>query len=98
MFAEQLLRNGCLFIRLLHSNGCTRYLFRGLCIATGLYATTFTVPIPSSRSKHVIKNETLWLYVVGCEMKWCLKIKYCGIFAQSKNYGAREKDVASERL
>jgi hypothetical protein len=33
------LRNGFLFIRLLHSNGCTRCTFRGLCPATGLYST-----------------------------------------------------------
>jgi hypothetical protein len=37
-----LLRNGCLFIKLLHSNGCTRP-FRGLCPATGLYATVFLI-------------------------------------------------------
>jgi hypothetical protein len=39
VFTEPLLRNGRLFIRLLHSNGCTRCLFRGLCLATDLYAT-----------------------------------------------------------
>jgi hypothetical protein len=32
-----LLRNGRLFIRLSHNNGCTRCLFRGLYLATGLY-------------------------------------------------------------
>jgi hypothetical protein len=40
VFTELLLRNGCLLICLLHSNGCTRS-FRGLCLATGLYAITF---------------------------------------------------------
>jgi hypothetical protein len=39
VFIEPFLRNGSLFIRLLHSNGCTRCLFQGLCLATGLYAT-----------------------------------------------------------
>jgi hypothetical protein len=39
VFTQPLLRNGRLFIRLLRSNGCTRCLFRGLCLATGLYAT-----------------------------------------------------------
>jgi hypothetical protein len=33
-----LLRNGCLLIHLLHTNGCTRRPFRGICSATGLYA------------------------------------------------------------
>jgi hypothetical protein len=37
VFTEPLLRNGCLFTRLLHSNGCT-CLFRGPCLATGLHA------------------------------------------------------------
>jgi hypothetical protein len=37
-----LLRNGCLFIRLLHSNGCTSP-FWGLCPATGLYATVYSL-------------------------------------------------------
>jgi hypothetical protein len=36
-----LLRAGCLFIRLLHSNSCTRP-FRGLCPTTVLYATVCT--------------------------------------------------------
>jgi hypothetical protein len=36
---RQLLRNRCLFIRLLLSNRCTRCPFRGLCPATGLHAT-----------------------------------------------------------
>jgi hypothetical protein len=36
MFTEPLIRNGRLFIRLLHSNGCTRCLIRGLCLTTGL--------------------------------------------------------------
>jgi hypothetical protein len=31
--------NSHLFIHLLHSNGCTRCLFRGPCLATGLCAT-----------------------------------------------------------
>jgi hypothetical protein len=35
-----LLRNEYLFIRLLHSNGCT-HPFRSLCPATGLYATIY---------------------------------------------------------
>jgi hypothetical protein len=39
VFTEPLLRNGRLFIRLLHSNDCTHYLFRGLYLAMGLYAT-----------------------------------------------------------
>jgi hypothetical protein len=34
-------RNGRLFIHPWHSNGCTRCTFRGLCSATGLYATIF---------------------------------------------------------
>jgi hypothetical protein len=38
VFTGPLLSNGCLFICLLHSNDCTRFL-RGLCLATGLYAT-----------------------------------------------------------
>jgi hypothetical protein len=42
VFTEPLLRNGRLFIRLLHRNGCTRP-FRGLCPATGLYATIHSV-------------------------------------------------------
>jgi hypothetical protein len=29
------------FIRLLHSNGCTRCSFPGLCLATGLYTTIY---------------------------------------------------------
>jgi hypothetical protein len=37
-----LLRNRYLFIRLLHSNGCTRP-FRGLCPAAGLYVTLWTL-------------------------------------------------------
>jgi hypothetical protein len=41
VFTEPLLRNGRLFIRLLHSNGFTCYLFGGLCLATGLCATVF---------------------------------------------------------
>jgi hypothetical protein len=45
VFTEPLLTNSRLFIRLLHSNGCTSCLFRGLCLATGLYAKT-----PSSLS------------------------------------------------
>jgi hypothetical protein len=40
VFTGPLLKNGRFFIRLLHSNGCTR-LFRGLCLAKGLYATVF---------------------------------------------------------
>jgi hypothetical protein len=39
LFSQPLLRNGLLFIRLLHSKGCTRCLLRGLCLATGIYAT-----------------------------------------------------------
>jgi hypothetical protein len=39
---ESLLRDGHLFVRLLHSNGCTRCLFLGLCLATALYATIYT--------------------------------------------------------
>jgi hypothetical protein len=38
VFIEPLLRNGRLFIRLLHWNGCT-LLLRGLYLATVLYAT-----------------------------------------------------------
>jgi hypothetical protein len=36
VFTEPLLRNGYLFIRLLHSNGCIRSLFRHFCLAPGL--------------------------------------------------------------
>jgi hypothetical protein len=39
VFTEALPRNGRLFIRLLHSRGCIRCLFRGRCLGTGLYAT-----------------------------------------------------------
>jgi hypothetical protein len=39
LFTKPLLRNGHLFIRLLHSNSCTCCLFRASCPATGLYAT-----------------------------------------------------------
>jgi hypothetical protein len=39
VFTYPLPRCGRLFIRLLRSNGCGRCLFRGLCLATGLYAT-----------------------------------------------------------
>jgi hypothetical protein len=41
VFTEPLLRNDRLFIRLLHRNGCTRCLFRDLCLATGLCATIY---------------------------------------------------------
>jgi hypothetical protein len=41
VFTEPLLRNDRFFIRLLRNNGCTRYLFRGLCLAMGLYATIY---------------------------------------------------------
>jgi hypothetical protein len=40
MFTETFLRNGCFFIRLLYSNGCTHCLFRGLCLAMGLWYNT----------------------------------------------------------
>jgi hypothetical protein len=39
VFTEPLLRNSSLFIGLLHSNGCTHCLFRGLFSAVGLNAT-----------------------------------------------------------
>jgi hypothetical protein len=42
VFTEPLFRNGRLFIRLLHSNDCTRCLFPSLCLATSLYATVYT--------------------------------------------------------
>jgi hypothetical protein len=37
-----LLRNGCLFMRLMHIKGCKGYPFRGLCPATGLYVTVLS--------------------------------------------------------
>jgi hypothetical protein len=40
-FTNPLPRNGHLLIRLLHNNGRTRFFFRGLWSATGLYATIF---------------------------------------------------------
>jgi hypothetical protein len=40
---QPLLRIGCLFIRLLHRNGCTLFPFRGLCPAAGLYTTIRTL-------------------------------------------------------
>jgi hypothetical protein len=44
VFSEPLLRNGCLFIRLLHSHGCSYCLFWDLCPPTGLYVTLFRKP------------------------------------------------------
>jgi hypothetical protein len=41
VFTKPFPRNGRLFIRLVQTNGCTRYLSRGLWLATGLYATIF---------------------------------------------------------
>jgi hypothetical protein len=41
VFTEPLLRTGRLFIRLLHSNGCIRCFYRGLCLATGIYMPLF---------------------------------------------------------
>jgi hypothetical protein len=40
VFTDPLPRNGRFLILLLHSNGRAHYLFRDLCPATGLYATT----------------------------------------------------------
>jgi hypothetical protein len=42
VFTEPLLRNGRLFIHVLHSSGCTQCLFRGPCPAETLYATVFS--------------------------------------------------------
>jgi hypothetical protein len=39
MFTEPSLRNGCFFIHPSQSNSCTHCLFRGLCLAAGLYGT-----------------------------------------------------------
>jgi hypothetical protein len=39
VFTEPLVRNGYLFIRLLHSKGCARCPFRGICRVTCPYAT-----------------------------------------------------------
>jgi hypothetical protein len=41
IICRPLQRSLCLFIRLLHNNGCTRP-FQGLCPAKGLYATLYT--------------------------------------------------------
>jgi hypothetical protein len=49
VFTQPFLRNGRLFIRLLHSKGCTRCLFRSLCLATGLCATIFAQDFSSIR-------------------------------------------------
>jgi hypothetical protein len=42
VFTDTSSRNDRFLIHLLHSNGCSRCIFRGLCLATGLNATTRT--------------------------------------------------------
>jgi hypothetical protein len=49
VFTDPLPRNGRLLILILQNNGRTRSLFRGLCPATGLYATVWMILNPLYR-------------------------------------------------
>jgi hypothetical protein len=73
VFTDQLHRNGRLLIRLLHSNGHTR-LFRGLCPAMALYATSRFKP------KHTWKCQYLKIKICfGINAMYCdaVATKYC---------------------
>jgi hypothetical protein len=48
IFTEPFLRNGRLFFHLLHSNGCSRCLFRGVCLATDLCSTIYSPRLPKT--------------------------------------------------
>jgi hypothetical protein len=79
VFTKQLLRNGWLFILLLHSNGCTRCLFRGLYLATDLYVTilccTLSIVLGISKVRepeHVRSsgNSSREMYYPGWHSPW----------------------------
>jgi hypothetical protein len=58
-----LLRNGCLFFRLLHSNGRIRCLFCGVCPAMVLYAT-ICIDSDALLSKQILGTKELGLAVI----------------------------------
>jgi hypothetical protein len=69
VFTDPLPRNSRLLIRLLHSNGHARCLFRGLCPATGLYPTLqlklrFGLHAPIFDSHSEKRNLTLSLFLI----------------------------------
>jgi hypothetical protein len=73
-----LLRTVCLFVRLLHRNGCTRP-FRGLCPATGLYATIWSFASKSSDKCSATEDRRCRPARYAWTQMWFLLISWGGV-------------------
>jgi hypothetical protein len=75
VFTEPLLRNGNLFICLLQSNSCPTCLFRGVCLAMGLYATVWNLTAVLAHGYHMYQQEEYRVYFI---MPSCAVCEVCG--------------------